>query len=270
MTTRLSVCIITLNERANLERCLRSLRPMPAQIELSEIVVVDAESSDGTAELARELGAQVYTRQWPGYGAQRNFGLAQCHGDWVLVLDADEETTPALLAEIGRALSDVPPTVGGFRIPRRTFFLGKWIRSCGWWPVPQLRLLRKDARYDDAPIHESALVSGELRELREPMNHYSYASLTQYVEKMNRYSSLTVETLSESHRRRCRSRMLTVPVKTFLKMFVVEQGFREGWHGFVLSSLTACSMFCVYAKAWESELARISGHAHAQFEVSRK
>ena len=135
MRTRLSVCIITLNERANIERCLSSLRPMPAEIELCEIVVVDAESSDGTAEIACDLGAQVYTRAWSGYGAQRNFGLARCHGDWILVLDADEEVTPALLAEIGTVLDQAPPTVGGFRILIRNFFLGKWIRHCVWWPI---------------------------------------------------------------------------------------------------------------------------------------
>jgi glycosyltransferase involved in cell wall biosynthesis len=254
MKARLSVCIITLNERANIERCLRSLQPIPAEIELCEVVVVDAESSDGTAEIARELGAQVYTRAWPGYGAQRNFGLDQCRGDWTLILDADEEATPALLAEIGRALRKAPATTGGFRIPRRTFFLGRWIRHCGWWPVPQLRLLRRGARFDDAPIHESAIVSGEVREVSEPMNHYSYTSLGQSVEKMNRYSSLLVDTLSSEHRRRWRRRIVTVPVKTFVRMFLFERGFREGWRGFVLSALTAYSMFWAYAKVGETDL----------------
>jgi hypothetical protein len=183
--------------------------------------------------------------------------LEQCRGDWVLVLDADEEVTPTLRAEIGRALREAAATTGGFRIPRRTFFLGKWIRHCGWWPVPQLRLLRSGARFDAAPIHESVLVAGEVRDLSEPMIHHSYTSVSQYLEKSNRYSSLLVDTLSDEQCRTWRRRLVTVPVKTFLRMYVYERGFLEGWHGFVLSSLTACGIFCVYAKVWERKLSEL-------------
>src|ERR1700679_3759814 len=133
-TRTLSIVIITLNEERNIARCLKSLRFSKKVFGRIESIVVDAQSRDKTTAVARQLGAKVFTRAWKGYGDQKNWALAKAKGDWILSLDADEELTTKLIYEIEKVVTQTPGETDGYFIKRKAFFLGKWIRHCGWWP----------------------------------------------------------------------------------------------------------------------------------------
>ena len=133
---RLSVVLVTLNEEERLRACLESVAWA------DEIVVIDALSQDKTAQIAREFTDRVIVRPWPGFAAQKNFGLAEASGDWILSLDADEQVSPELREEIQRVL-DVDGPHDGYRVPRRNLFGGQWVRHGGLWPDWQLRLFRR-------------------------------------------------------------------------------------------------------------------------------
>ncbi len=251
----LSIAIVTLNEQKNIGRCLRSLNFSRDCFPRQEILVVDAGSRDETASIARKLGAKVFTRPWKGYSDQKNWALAQCKGDWILSLDADEELTPELIAEMEAAVPRTPPDVDGYFLKRRAFFLGKWIRHCGWWPDSQLRLIRRGSgRFTDEPVHEGLEVGGKTLELTEPMNHYTYDSIRQYLKKMNRYSDLSLQLPQPKKVRHWRFYMTVAPFLTFFRMYVSRRGFLDGWHGLAVCGLSAFHDFCKYAKLWEKEV----------------
>jgi glycosyltransferase involved in cell wall biosynthesis len=161
-TLSLSVVIITLNEERNLKRCLRSLVFSKKIFSKTEIIVVDGQSTDKTAPLARAMGAKVLFHPWMGFSKQKNWAMQKAKGDWILSLDADEELTPELIGEIEKKVSATPIGVDGYFIRRRAFFLGKWIRHCGWWPDSQLRLVRKgEGWFTHRPVHEGMEVRGQ-------------------------------------------------------------------------------------------------------------
>src|SRR6266540_4425302 len=145
---------ITKNEEKNIRACLESLKWV------DEVIVVDAESSDRTVELAKAYTPKVFVRRWPGYGLQKNFAMAQATADWILIVDADERVSPELRNEIEAVLKGVP-SVSAYRVPRRNYYYGRWIRGAGQYPDRQLRLMRRgQGRYNDLPIHEHLQVKG--------------------------------------------------------------------------------------------------------------
>jgi glycosyltransferase involved in cell wall biosynthesis len=251
----LSVALITLNEERNIGRCLDSLKFSPKVFKTVEVILVDAQSRDRTAVLARKKGAKVFIRPWKGYADQKNWALARCRGDWILSLDADEELTPELIREIESKIPGTPPEVDGYTLKRRAFFLGKWIRHCGWWPDSQLRLVRRGSgRFNNQPVHEGLEVEGKTLELKEPMNHYTYDSIHQYLEKMNRYSDLAILNVAPKKKVFWIYYLTAAPFFTFIRMFVSRRGFLDGWHGFVVCGLSAFHDFAKYAKLWEKEI----------------
>lgn len=245
MSPKLSVVIITLNEEKNIVRCLKSLR----FIKKVEILVVDAQSHDRTVATARKLGARVLARAWKGYADQKNWAMAKVKGDWILSLDADEELTPDLVREIEKRLGDVPQEMDGYFIKRRAFFLGKWIRHCGWWPDAQLRLIRRGkGKFSNRPVHEGLEVKGVTGTLAEPMNHYTYDSIAQYLEKMERYSDLFVQSASMKKRDFWWAYLLFMPGWMFLRMFLLKLGFLDGWRGLQVCWLSSYHEYVKYAK----------------------
>src|SRR5512143_1921914 len=150
---RLSVITLTLNEAANIGECLESVRWA------DEIIVVDSGSTDRTLETARRYTEKIFTIDWPGYGAARNFALSQATGNWALWLDADERVTPELGEEIRDLLAREDIAVAGFAVGRRAYFLGRWIKHCGWYPSRVVRLFRKDrGRFTESRVHEQLLL----------------------------------------------------------------------------------------------------------------
>jgi len=255
----LSIVVITLNEEHNIVRCLKSLRFSKKVFKQVEMIVVDAQSGDKTAAVAKQLGAKVFTRAWKGYGDQKNWALAKAKGHWILSLDADEELTAPLIAEIEKVVTQTPEEIDGYFIKRKAFFLGKWMRHCGWWPDAQLRLFKRGrGAFTVEPVHEGLEVKGKTLELHEPMNHYTYESINQYLEKMNRYSDLSIMEIKQKKKTFWRFYLTVAPFLTFFRMYISRKGFLDGWHGLVVCGLSTFHDFCKYAKLWEKEVLKRS------------
>lgn len=243
--TRVSVIVITRNEERNIRDCLSSARWA------DEIIVVDSGSSDGTVAAAREFSDKVFERPWEGFGASKNFALSQARNDWVFWLDADERVTPELAEEIELSLSGQTDMVG-FSVPRKAFFLGTWIRHCGWYPGRVVRLFRRDkAVFSNDRVHERLIADGPVAELKSDLLHYTDPSLEHYFTKFNRYTSLAAEDLAGKGRRTGIGRMLLNPVWTFFRMYFLRLGFLDGMPGLILCMLSAGYVFTKYAKLWE-------------------
>lgn len=251
----ISVTLITLNEEANLPDAIKSVRDWAA-----EIVVVDSGSTDRTVELAKSLGARVLINPWRGFGEQKNFAQRAAAHDWVLSLDADERVSPALAAEIrnevARAVSE--DRVKGFRFPRKTYYLGRWIRHGGWYPGFLTRLAdRRAADWTEPKVHEELAVRGEVGELREPLDHYAFPSIREQVLTNLRYASLGAEQLGRRGRRPSVVRLILKPIGKFLETYFLKLGFLDGLPGFIISVNAAHSMFMKHAFQLEGRINRL-------------
>jgi glycosyltransferase involved in cell wall biosynthesis len=234
----ISVVLITRNEASRIRRCLDSVRWA------EEIVVVDQHSGDDTAAICRTYGARVIERPMSaGFGEQKNFAIAQASHPWILSLDADEEVTPALRRAIEATVAE-PGLALGFRMPRLTSYLGRFIRHCGWYPSPVLRLFRRGhGRFTDALVHEEVVVDGPVGDLGEDLLHHSYDSLSDHVRKLLVYTAYDARMLRRRGERLGPLRLVwwlaLKPPAVFLRKYVLQRGYREGWHGFVLSAMAA-------------------------------
>ena len=242
----ISAVVITKNEERNIRECLASLDWV------DEIIVVDAGSTDRTVSLAKKSTKKVYVRPWEGYGEAKNFALSRAKGDWILWLDADERVPPELREEIKDTLKSSAAEVSGFDMPRKAFFLGKWIRHCGWYPGRVTRLFRRSSgKFTEDKVHERLLVRGKTLSLREDLLHYTDPNLFHYFDKFNRYTSFAAEDLQKQGRRFSYATLLLNPVWIFVKMYVLKRGFLDGIQGFILCVLSSCYVFTKYAKLWE-------------------
>lgn len=239
--------VITKDEERNIRACLDSLRWT------DELIVVDAQSRDRTAAIAREYTPHVFVRPWPGYGPQKNFAFDQAGADWLLVVDADERVTEPLRREIQALLAAGPPAdVAGFEIPRRNFFYGRWIRGGGIYPDYQLRLIRRTAgRYDDVLLHERLQVAGRIARLAEPLDHYSMLSVGDHVRKMMRYTTLGAEEKLKGRAQVTWLEQAGNHLGTILKTYCLRGGYRDGLHGVVVALFAGMHTFVKYAKAYE-------------------
>jgi glycosyltransferase involved in cell wall biosynthesis len=253
MLPEVSVVLITRNEATRIRRCLDSVKWA------DELIVVDQHSMDGTPDICCEYGAKVITRAMDaGFGEQKNFAVAQASKPWILSLDADEVVTPELQRAIFRAIDD-PGEVVGYRIPRLTSYLGRFIRHCGWYPRPVLRLFRKGrGRFTDALVHEEVLADGPVGDLDEDLLHYSYDSIGDHLRKLDLYTTYDAQMLA---RRGIHFSPLgwpywffAKPLLVFLKKYLWQLGALEGRGGFVLSVMAAVAVFVNHVKL--SELQR--------------
>ena len=243
---RLSVTVITLNEEDALRRCLESVAWA------DEIVVVDAESSDKTVEVARAFTDAVFVRPWPGFAAQKNFALDHASGDWVLSLDADEEVTPELRGEIVAVLERPASDVAAYAVARRNIFWGAWVRHGGLYPDWQVRLLRRGrGRFGDVSVHESVRVDGTVVRLASPLLHRSYRDVADFLARADRYSSLAAADRLRHGPPVSAAELVLRPLGRFLGMYVLRAGFLDGWRGFLLAVLYAYYVFIRSAKVWE-------------------
>lgn len=243
----LSVTVITRNESSNISAALESVSWA------DEIVVVDAESTDDTAAIARRFTPRVMVREWPGFVAQKNFAATQACHDWILSIDADERVSPALADEIRDALR-VEPADAGFRVPRASFYLGRWLRSTDWYPDFQLRLYdRRRARWEGRYVHESVLADGTVRKLRGELLHYPYRDIAHHVQTIDRYTTLVAEQAAEQGKRASMADLLVRPPLAFLRNYVLRLGIRDGRVGLVVSLLNSYYVFLKFAKIWEGQ-----------------
>jgi glycosyltransferase involved in cell wall biosynthesis len=243
---RVAVVVITLDEEAHIRRCLESVAWA------DEMIVVDAESRDKTVQIARELTDRVISRPWPGFAAQKNFGLEQSTADWILSLDADEEASPELRDEIVTTIAETH-ACDGYAVRRRNMFLGQWIRHGGLYPDWQVRLFRRGrGRFVERAVHESVRIEGSVGRLRGHLVHRSYEDVRDFCERANRYSSLAAEEwIGEGRRVRTRELVLR-PAARFLSMYLIRRGFLDGRRGLLLAALYAYYVFMRSAKIWEA------------------
>jgi glycosyltransferase involved in cell wall biosynthesis len=246
--------MIVQDEAQRIARALDSVRWA------DEIVVVDGGSRDDTVRIARERGARVEEHPWPGmFGVQIQRAVDATSGDWVFRLDADETVTPELAGQIRDAVAR-PDAADGYRVRRANYFLGRWIRHGGWWPDPQLRLVRRDrVSVQGAPGHETLHTSGRIDDLSGAITHDTHPTVDAALSRVGRYS----EHLAPDRARRKRIRayhVFTHPGAAFFRKYVVQSGWRDGVHGFLIASIHAGVKLAVYARAWELQRdARLSG-----------
>jgi len=260
MRCTLSIAIITHDEEANLPRTLASVRWA------DQVVIVDAHSTDTTAAIARTSGAEVFIEDWKGFAAQKNSAIAHCTGDWVLSLDADEEVSPELAAEI-ESLMEGGARCEAYNVPRRNFFLGRALHHGGFYPDRKLRLFRRgSAHFAERAVHETLTCSGPMGELKNPLQHHAYPTLTSYIEHMNRYSTLGAEILIEKGRVSSGApafvwNVLVAPYFNFLYNYVLRLGFLDGREGLLMHLYYATYASWKYAKAWHAD---ITAHQNEQ------
>jgi len=256
----ISVTIITKNEENNIQNALESVS------DFEDVVVLDSFSQDKTVEICKKYTDRVFQHEWLGYSKQKQLAVDHAKKDWVFILDADERITPELKSEIIEKINN--NSFNGFYIPRRNFFLGKWIKYSGWWPDYTLRLFKKDASYVELrEVHEKVIVNGSVGYMKKPIEHFTYKSISSYLEKMENYSSLSAKELSHKKVPFLTFWMWVNPFLVFAKMFFLRQGFRDGIHGFVLSVLYSLYTFLKYTKVWEN---RSSNNFNPITELSNK
>ena len=214
----------------------------------SEVLVVENDSADETVQLAREAGATVFSHPFRSIGAQRNVAIGRATHPWIFVLDHDERCTPELAVEI--AATVCKPTADSYKIKRRNYFLGREIRHGGWERDRPIRLFRGTLRYDERPVHEHVITSAPPVVMRERMLHYSYESLSQYFEKLERYSRWWADQQYARGRRAGPGTLMVHTVARFVTMYVVKRGFLDGAHGLVLAVLTSIGVAAKYARLW--------------------
>jgi len=229
-----------------MEACLRSVDWA------DEIIVVDSQSTDKTVEIAKRFTDKVFVIDWQGFAAGKNLALKKAQGDWVLWIDADERVPAALAAEIRKVIAQ-HPAEDGFAIARRAYFLGRWIKHCGWYPGYVLRLFRRGKAYfNDNLVHEGLILQGQQGRLQNDLLHYTDDTLEHYMWKFNRYTSLAAEELVRRGRKAGWLSMVGRSLHTFLRMYFVKLGFLDGVEGLMLCLLSANYVAMKYAKLWEA------------------
>lgn len=244
--SKLSVYVIAYNDEPNIRACLESVRWA------DEIIVVDSHSTDATEKISREFTDKVFQHEFKGFGRLRNEAMAHATHDWVFSLDTDERATPEIHDEIRRVL-DRGPEADAYFVPRRNYFLGRWIRHCGWYPdYRQPQLFRKDRmRYREDLVHEGFELDGRVGYLKEHVLQYPFGDIDRYLAKMDRYSDLMATRMVQQRRRFRTHQLITHPCFTFAKMYLGQAGFLDGMPGLILSGLYAYYTFIKYAKFWE-------------------
>ncbi len=241
-----SAVIITHNEERRLEPALQSVAGLAL-----EIVVVDSFSTDGTVKLAKKYTGLVFERAWTNFADQKNFANGRASCPWILSLDADERVSPELREELSE-LKRTDPECAGFSIPRRVFYLGRWIRHSGWYPDRKLRLFRKDkARWEGEYVHEKLVVAGRVEKLHGAIHHFTYRNISDHLARINKFSDLGAHKLYARKKKACWYHFVFLPGFRFFRAYVLKLGFLDGFPGLVISTLTGYAVFARYAKLRE-------------------
>jgi glycosyltransferase involved in cell wall biosynthesis len=250
----LSICIITLNEEANLARTLESVKALA-----DEIIVVDSGSTDSTVTIAQSYGAKVFVEPWKGFAAQKNSALAKAAGEWILSLDADEEVSPELAAGIKSVLKSgkIPGEFDAYTMNRRNMYLGRWIKHSGYYPDPKMRLVKRElAEFELRAVHEDMKKLPRTGHLKGDLVHHAYPTLESFIEHANRYSSLGAGMVVAE--RKVGFSFLNIvlrPLVRFIYMYFFRLGFLDGREGLLVLMTHASYVSWKYAKAWEKSKA---------------
>ncbi len=241
---QISATIITKNEETNIARCLKSLDWV------DEIVVVDSFSTDKTEKICRQFKCQFFQSEWLGYGCTKNVAVKHASHNWILSIDADEEVSPALKDRIEKELAN--PQAVGYRLKRRSFYLGKKIAFCGWQRDYPLRLFdRRYGAFNDKPIHEGVELAGTISRIEEPLFHYTYPTVQSHILKMDKYAELAAEQAFANGKTASFVGALVRGGVRFFKMYYWQAGFLDGKYGLLLAYNSAFGVYLKYLKLWE-------------------
>lgn len=241
---KLSVTIITYNEEENIRDALESVKWA------DEVVVIDSLSTDRTVEICKEYTEQVYPVSWHGYVEQKNIATEKTSYEWIFNIDADERVSEQLAGEIQQVLAGTPQHVG-YYMPRRTYYLGGWIDHCGWYPDYKLRLFHKPSgKWVGKALHEKVEVRGTTAYLHHDLYHYSFKNISAHLQTMDKYSGIAA-----AHKAGSVSgpEILFRTTFTFLKKYILQQGFRDGTRGIIVCLLSALATALKYSKLWERQ-----------------
>ncbi|MEK7470722.1 MAG: glycosyltransferase family 2 protein [Patescibacteria group bacterium] len=248
---KISVVINTLNEAKNLPRAITSIKGLA-----SEIVVIDMESDDKTAEIAKKLGARVFSHKRVGYvEPARNFGISKAKNEWILILDADEEIPESLSKKLQELIKN--PSVDYFRIPRKNIILGHFMEHTRWWPDYNIRFFRRGFVSWGDEIHSIPVTKGKGEDVKEKEEyaiiHHNYNSITDYLTKMLRYSEIQSEELMKNGYVFEWQDLIKKPMNEFLSRFFAGEGYKDGIYGLAFSVLQSFSEFVLYLRVWEAQ-----------------
>lgn len=231
---KVSACIISFNEEDRIADCLRSVEWC------DEALVVDSHSTDRTREIAASLGARVIERDWPGHVAQKEFAIREAQHDWVFCIDCDERVSERLRGEIEALRAAQFPVHAGWRFPRCSNYLGRWIRHGTWYPDRQLRLFdRRRGRWGGHNPHDRVELDGSRGELRGDLLHLPYRSLSEHLRTIDSYTTIMAEGLRQRGKRASPLDLWTRPALRFMNFYLLRLGFLEGWRGFLMACLAA-------------------------------
>jgi len=237
--------VLTFNSERHIGKVLESVKGIA-----DEVVAVDSGSKDGTLDILREFGAEVFFRRFDNFVNQKNYLLSRCSCEWVLFIDDDEVVDDELRGSIRDALRG---DVDGYYVNVLTNYLGRWIRHA-WYPDWHLRLARRErCRWVGDSVHESLKVDGKVGYLKGNLLHYSYPDVKTHIRKIDLYSSLFAEGAFERGKRFSLLKLLTSPFGSFIRRYILKMGFLDGFEGFVLSVMASYYSFLKYLKLWEIE-----------------
>lgn len=242
--TSISAVIITRNEARNIERCISSLKSVA-----DEVIVVDAESEDDTRIRAERLGAIVHIRKWTNYSDQKNFANSLATHSYILSIDADEALSPAL----EKSLNELKGSVlnAAYRVNRYTNYCGHWVKHGGWYPDAKVRLFPKDGtRWEGEHVHETLTLPKAIaiEQLRGDLLHYSYHTVQDHRNRIQRYSTLHAQRMFAKGRKAGVVKRWLSPVAKFIQGYFFQLGFLDGWAGWKIATLSALAVYLKYSK----------------------
>ena len=249
MGNAISAIVVCFNEEDRIDDCLTSLKWC------DEIIVVDSYSTDKTAEICRRYTEKFVQRQWAGYRDQKAYAHSLATMEWVLLVDSDERVTRELQREIVAALAADEKDVAGYAIPRLVHYLGRWWRRGGWYPDYDVRLFRRDrATWGGVDPHEKIIVDGKVGRLQNPLHHFSYRSIDDHINRINRFTTISSAELRKAGNRWRLSDAILRPAVRFFRSYFLKRGFLEGFAGFYVAASAAVYVFLKYAQLWEIEM----------------
>ena len=248
-SAKISVIIITKNESMNIRACLESVAWA------DEVIVVDSGSTDDTVAICKELGAQVYVHDWPGFGPQKNRALSYAKNEWVFSIDADERVTPELKTQLIKAMQT--KNIDGFYVPRLSQFCGTFIRHSGWYPDYILRLFKKSqGRFSDDMVHERVIIKGAAKQLTSPLLHYTYLTKADVQRKTEQYAQAGALKMLGAGKK---ANILDAPIRAgwaFIRTYCLRLGFLDGIAGWGIALMNAKTTYLKYCQLRELNLAR--------------
>ena len=244
---KISVCITACDEEKNIRRCLESVKWA------DEIIVVDSFSRDRTLDICREYTARIFQRPWLGYIGQKNLIKDLAIGPWILFVDADEEVSSELKAEILHEFeSSANAGYDGYDFPRMVYYMGQWIRHGEWYPDIKMRLFRKHRGIcGGREPHDRTTVPGPVKRLTGHLYHYTYEDLTDQIKTLNEFSTISAQSAGDDLPFRWVDLLLRPPLR-FFKAYIIKRGFLDGSRGWIVASAAAFGVFLKYAKMLEA------------------